>query len=73
MCIKKNIAAANAARAAVRRHCMAFRVTETKDHLIVVFPCGFQLDGVRVSMANGIVWACEKALEKMEQTWKIAR
>lgn len=49
---------------------MAFRVTETHEHLLVVFPLGFRLDGVRVSMENGIIWACEKALEKMEETWK---
>lgn len=49
---------------------MAFVVTESKTHLFVRFPEGYQLDGVRVSMANGITWACEKALVKMEQVWK---
>ena len=65
----KNIELAEAARKKVREHCMAFAVTESKTHLFVRFPEGYRLDGVRVSMANGITWACEKALAKMEQVW----
>lgn len=70
MTVQANIRAANEARQRVKEHCMAFKIIETTNHLTVVFPCGFSLDGVRVSMANGIVWACNKAIEKMEQTWK---
>lgn len=67
--IRDNIAAAKEARAKLRAHCMAFRITETETHLLVIFPTGYRLDGVRVSMTNGIAWACEKALEKMEHVW----
>ena len=69
MTITDNLKAASEARAKVKAHCMATSVTESTTHLTVIFPEGFQLDGVRVSMANGVLWAYEKALEKMEKVW----
>lgn len=69
MTIQANLTAASEARAKVKAHPMALRVTETQQHLTVIFPEGFQLDGVRVSMANGKLWAYTKALEKMENIW----
>lgn len=68
--LQTNIEKARQAREAVNKHCMAARVHETKSHLLVIFPLGFRLDGVRVSMANGVAWACDKALAKMEETWR---
>jgi len=71
MTIQQNTRAAFDARLAVRNHCMATRVVESREHLMVYFPPGYQLDGVRVSMANGVTWACKKAIEKMEATWSL--
>lgn len=70
MTIAQNIEAASDARQRVKNHCMAASVSETKDHLMVTYPPGFYPDAVRVSMANGIAWACDKALEKMEAAWQ---
>jgi len=69
MTIQTNIKAVSEARAKVKAHCMALSVTESTTHLTVIFPEGFQLDGVRVIMANGVLWAYDKALEKMEKVW----
>lgn len=71
--IQANIKAAKAARAKVTAHCMAAKVQEGREHLLVIFPPGYSLDGVRVTMANGVAWAYEKALERMERTWKAAQ
>jgi len=68
--IQANIKAATAALDALQAHPMAARVERTAQHLTVLFPPGYRLDGVRVSMANGILWACQKAIEKMETTWQ---
>lgn len=70
MTIKANIQAASEARRRVRSHHMAARVQETKEHLLVIYPLGFYPDAVRVSMANGITWAADKAIEKMDEAWK---
>lgn len=67
--IRQHIDAAEAAMKAVHDHCMAHRVTLDKDYLIVIFPDGYQLDGVRVTRQNGVKWAAEQALRKMEQVW----
>ncbi len=67
--VQENIKAANEARTKVENHCMAYNVKEDANHLTVIFPLGYQLDGVRVSMANGKLWAYTKALEKMEWAW----
>lgn len=54
----------------VREHCMAAKVQRDASHLLVIFPPGYRLDGVRVTMANGIKWACEQALSRMEREWQ---
>jgi hypothetical protein len=68
--IHYNMAAAAEVRSKLVAHCMTANLEETPDHILVYFPPGYQLDGVRVSMANGKKWAYEKALEKAEQTWQ---
>lgn len=68
--VQANIKAANEARARVKAHCMAVSVEESPSHLLVLYPEGYSVGGVRVSMANGVVWAYDKALEKMEQEWR---
>ena len=67
---QQNIAAANGALAKVKAHCMAARVKRDRQHLLVYFPPGYRLDGVRVTMANGVKWACEQALSRMEREWQ---
>ena len=70
MTIRQNIAVAKDARARLQAHCMAAKIEESRSHLLVIFPPGYGLSGVRVSMANGIAWACDQALQRMEATWK---
>jgi len=70
MTIQDHIKAAKLARERVVSHCMALKVEETETHLLVIYPMGYQLDGVRVSKTNGIVWACERALINMEKAWR---
>ena len=69
MTIQANLAAVATIRARLKEHPLCLTVTESTTHLTVIFPEGFQLDGVRVSMANGVLWAYEKALEKCESIW----
>lgn len=60
------------ARSAMVRHCMCAKVSETQSHVTVIFPPGYTLDGVRVTLENGKAWAYTKAAEKMEQIWSRA-
>lgn len=69
MTIQTNLQAARDARAKLANHCMAAKVEETEAHIMVTYPPGHFPDAVRVSKANGIVWACEQALIRMEATW----
>jgi hypothetical protein len=69
MTIQDNIRRANEALATVKAHCMAFNVVVKKDYLLVWYPLGYRVDGLRVSMANGLAWACNKAIELMEIHW----
>jgi len=69
MTIQANLSAVTTIRAKLKGHPLCLTVTESSTHLTVIFPEGFQLDGVRVSMDNGVLWAYEKALEKMEKGW----
>lgn len=57
MTIQANIRRANEALAAVKAHCMALHVVVAKEHLLVQYPDGYCVDGLRVSMANGLAWA----------------
>ena len=68
--IQTNLAEANAARAKLHAHCMAAKVTEDRHHVTVIFPPGYFPDGVRVTKANGIRWAYEQALIRMERAWQ---
>lgn len=70
MTIQDHIATAKISRDRVAAHCMAAKVEETETHLLVMYPPGYQLDGVRVSKANGIAWACDRALFNMEKAWR---
>ena len=70
MSINQNIKNLSIAKQVLASHPMAFKVIESPAHLTVYFPAGYQLDGVRVSMSNGKLWAYGKALDKAEQVWK---
>lgn len=70
MAIQANIRRSKEALATVKAHCMALHVKVTKEFLFVKYPDGFRLDGLRVSMANGLTWACEQAVPRMEKHWK---
>ena len=56
--------------AQVKAHCMAAKVESTRGHLLVTFPPGYRVNGVRVTKTNGMVWACEQALSRMEREWQ---
>lgn len=70
MTIQANIRRSKEALATVKAHPMALRVEITKGHLLVRYPEGFRVDGLRVSMANGLAWACEQAVTRMEKHWR---
>lgn len=67
--VAENVSAASAAMEAVRAHPMAAKVSVDRSHLTVMYPQGFGLDGVRVTLANGKRWAAEQALTRMEREW----
>lgn len=69
MTIQANVRRANDALAAVKAHCMAARVEVTKAHLMIWYAPGYRVDGLRVSLANGLAWACEQAIPRMEKHW----
>lgn len=68
--VQANIAALRAAREKVKTHCLAARIEETKDYLLVIFPPGYFPEGVRVTKARGSFWAHEQALIRMEKAWE---
>ncbi len=71
--VQENIKAAEQAVRSVQEHCMCAKMERNRTHLLVLFPPGYGLDGVRVTTVNGVKWACEQALARMERTWKAAQ
>lgn len=67
--IQQNIATAKDARKRLADHHMAAKVDETESHIMVTYPPGFFPDAVRVTKANGIVWAVDQALIRMDRAW----
>lgn len=72
MTIVKNIAALADAKRRVQAHPMCAKYEEQPAHLLITYPPGFRVDGLRVSLANGATWAHCEALRKMEQHWRDA-
>jgi hypothetical protein len=70
MTIQANIYHARESLAAVKAHCMASYVVVTKESLFVKYPEGFRVDGLRVSMTNGLAWACDQAMPRIERHWR---
>lgn len=68
--IAHNIAEADRTARELASHCMAARIERTADHLMVWFPPGYSLGGVRVALAMGQAAANRKALEICEREWK---
>lgn len=69
MPIVLNIASGSDSMSKLRAHPMAAQVQVDGQHLTVLYPKGFRLDGVRVTLANGIAWSCAQALVRMEGEW----
>jgi len=68
--VAQNIETVAQAHAALRAHCMSARIEETATHVIVWFPPGYSLAGVRVALAMGKAAAYRKALDVAERTWR---
>jgi len=73
--VRENVAALNAARAAVLAHCMCFKFTEQRDRFVVLFPEGYAVQGARMRFAaEGVSKrrALELLLATMEKYWKLS-
>ena len=53
----------------VKEHCMCFELLEEESHYIVLYPEGFQLDGIRMAKVGGKANTLQKILDTMEQHW----
>lgn len=70
MSVQQNIANLNVAVQKMVEHPMHVRHEFRHDVLLAIMPDGYQVDAVRVSLANGKLRAVEKAVAKMEQFWR---
>ena len=54
----------------IKNHCMCADFQDLKYHYLVIFPVGFQIDGVRISKGMGKIKALSVLLERLEREWK---
>lgn len=67
--ILANIQRVSELRKRVKSHCMCLHYEEDENHVLVYYPEGYRIGGVRVSKGMGLAKALEKALEYMEKEW----
>lgn len=69
--IQERKIALDAARKAVKDHCMCARFYETPHHVMVHYPEGYFPEGTRVAVGKGgKVKALETLVSYMEKHWK---
>ena len=67
--IQENLAAVESAKEVVCKHPMCLRFIEDRDTYLVLYPEGYQLDGVRASKSIGRAKALAKMHDAMERHW----
>ena len=68
--IRDNIEKCNNLRLAIKDHCMCYNFKEEKNRCIIIFPRGFQLDGIVHNYEKGKIIAFQNCLNRMEEEWK---
>lgn len=71
MNVQKNVQAVKDKLIEVQSHCMCARFEDLGGCYRVLYPCGFQLDGVQAIYAQcGKLVALDRILNAMERHWK---
>jgi len=72
--VQDNVKELEAAKAAVKQHCMCVKFIEEKDRFIVMFSKGYQVDAAQMRFASQGVSktkALQLLLNTMEKYWKL--